>query len=351
MSGKYNPTMIHTIPEATIAQARNAEILEIARNNGYEPEKKGSQYWIRDPHHEDKTPSVALSVEKNAFFCHSCGACGDPIAFQQYLAGTAFPDAVRAIVGDSECHHSLPDVGKLAYRQIAEARRKKLEREKREAVALAGGKRESIIKESAWSPIEALAESPIRPVKKVDQWKQLLSVLYPDRDAVVWLGEFYDSGQPRHAAHFRAVADWLTLTDRPASRIAPATFLPGSYQRSGTAVATTPYIVVEADEAIGRKPVTDREVKLNRRSNYALLKWLRDETGLTLRAIIDTGNKSAHGWFEHPGEEQLSRLAMVAPGLGIDDLLSKPAQPVRLPNVPHEKHLGYYGSSLVYLAS
>jgi hypothetical protein len=47
----------------------------------------------------------------------------------------------------------------------------------------------------------------------------------------------------------------------------------------------------------------------------AIFKWLRDEVGLTLRAIVDTAGKSLHGWFDFPKEAVLDQLEIILPQL------------------------------------
>jgi hypothetical protein len=49
-----------------------------------------------------------------------------------------------------------------------------------------------------------------------------------------------------------------------------------------------------------------------------------------LRAIVDTGGKSLHGWFDFPNEPTLAELKLILPQLGCDPALFKPAQPCRL---------------------
>jgi hypothetical protein len=57
----------------------------------------------------------------------------------------------------------------------------------------------------------------------------------------------------------------------------------------------------------------------------------------SLRAVIHTGGKSAHGWFERPPPAHIEELKAIAPALGMDASVFSPAHPVRLPGVKHEK--------------
>jgi hypothetical protein len=63
----------------------------------------------------------------------------------------------------------------------------------------------------------------------------------------------------------------------------------------------------------------------------------RDEVGLRIVTIIDTGNKSLHAWAERPPADVLAQLVAMAPGLGIDaGALTHSAAPVRLPGCIHQ---------------
>ena len=70
-----------------------------------------------------------------------------------------------------------------------------------------------------------------------------------------------------------------------------------------------------------------------------MFKWMR--MFLRLRAILNTGNKSLHGWFDKPTLEQLEELQSILPALGFDRAMFTPSQPCRLagvvrPNSPHD---------------
>ena len=54
---------------------------------------------------------------------------------------------------------------------------------------------------------------------------------------------------------------------------------------------------------------------------------------LRLRAIVDTGGKSLHGWFEGPTPEQRTELKAILPEWGFDRAMFTPSQPWRLAGV------------------
>ncbi len=199
----------------------------------------------------------------------------------------------------------------------------------------------------SWDPVDIWHESGVILDGMEPDWHLLLSTLHPS-DAVLWTGSVHHSG-PGHERHFQP---WPALLEShpdgpPGPMTCPSTFHPGSCRRDAASLAASPYVVVEADEAIGYKPATPAERALNVARNLAILRWLRDEAGWNLRAIVHTGGKSCHGWFDRPPDPYLEELRAIAPALGIDAGVFSPTHPVRLPGVIHEKtgHL----SRLLYL--
>jgi len=60
--------------------------------------------------------------------------------------------------------------------------------------------------------------------------------------------------------------------------------------------------------------------------------------GRSLSAILWTGSKSLHIWFEMPPEDHVAALTESMATLGIDpSLIGKPEHPARLPGVIHKK--------------
>ena len=154
-------------------------------------------------------------------------------------------------------------------------------------------------------------------------------------EETLWMGGEKDSGQPRHAAHFRTREEWERESTLP-PRIAPGVFRPGSYSRSGENITAAPFIIIESDELIGRKPETQEERDENRKQCAALIAFMRDRFSLTLRAVIDTGGKSLHGWFDRPSQATLDALDAIAGGLAIDPpVVTRAHGPLRLPGCVH----------------
>ena len=61
----------------------------------------------------------------------------------------------------------------------------------------------------------------------------------------------------------------------------------------------------------------------------AVFNWMR--AFARLRAVLDTGGKSLHGWFDFPAEQELRELRVILPALGCDPALFTASQPCRLP--------------------
>jgi len=123
-------------------------------------------------------------------------------------------------------------------------------------------------------------------------------------DEVLWLGETkFDSGKPRHSENFKSCQYWLKKEKLP------------------------PRI----------------------RLSLALIYCLQSELNLTLRAVIDTGGKSLHGWFDRPSSQKIENLLSLCDGLKIDKSVvnQSATMAMRFVGCPHESTNGV--SRLLYL--
>lgn len=180
-----------------------------------------------------------------------------------------------------------------------------------------------------------LEESEIRiPHNLTEQAHLAARHLFHPKE-ILWMGEEPDSGQRHHAAHFRPREEWMKGTRLP-PRMAPATFRPGSISRGSTSITAAPFLIIESDDLIGRKPETPEERTENRRQCAALINFIRRRFNLILRAVIDTGGKSLHAWFERPSPATCTDLEYFADGFSIDrGVLTSPVNPLRLPGCIH----------------
>jgi hypothetical protein len=172
------------------------------------------------------------------------------------------------------------------------------------------------------------------------EWATFLGGLYR-RDDVVWIGGTCDTGASHHASHFLPIREWIKLKKPRGVLICPATFANGSFSRCEASINERPYLVLEGDavlpeiaaKAARSEPLTEVEKYANQAACGAVINWLRCKTSLVLRAVVDSGSKSLHGWFDMPSPDDLATLKRLLPSLGFDPATLRPAQPVRLPGV------------------
>ena len=153
------------------------------------------------------------------------------------------------------------------------------------------------------TPSELAWSSPNRleGVPEPQLWRVFLSTLYRPDD-VVWIGDKTDSGQPHHASNFRRVSEWLE--SEPAGRLVSlSTFKAGSVSRGNDSIDQHRFIVLESDSL----PISKQPAAINFCREFAKLK-----------AIVHSGNKSLHAWFERPADDVLDELKVILPALGID---------------------------------
>ena len=72
-------------------------------------EKKGKDYKCVCPFHDDHSPSMSISEEKQIYKCFSCGAAGNVFTFVQNYENVSFIEAVK-IVADKIGHHLSKDI-------------------------------------------------------------------------------------------------------------------------------------------------------------------------------------------------------------------------------------------------
>lgn len=153
-------------------------------------------------------------------------------------------------------------------------------------------------------------------------------------DEVLWCGEPFDTGGLRNCANFQPVEVAVKRYQRtgrlPSGQFTcPSVFNAGEIYRRNESVIRQPYLVLEGDRVGVEKVETAEERTLNRKNCSAVINWLSSIMKLVM--VVDSGNKSLHGWFVHPGQAKLEELKIVLPALGFDRATLKPSQPVRMP--------------------
>lgn len=196
---------------------------------------------------------------------------------------------------------------------------------------------QTILAEHDWPTSDIWESSPSRLLEDpAGDWRLLLQLFSPGD--VLWIGDVKDScpndaddrRKRECARHFRPVSEWLKESQAPGQFTCPSVFKSSVHSRSNENVAGTPFLVVESDI-------------LHKEQLGAVFYWAAQF--LRLRAIVDTGGKSLHGWFDRPTPEAERELKTILPELGCDPALFKPSQPCRLPGAKR----GDKVQSLLYL--
>ena len=194
--------------------------------------------------------------------------------------------------------------------------------------------RPCILEKYHW-PANAIAtESPVTIKLPVERQHRYVLDLFDDDDVLWCAPSVKCSGTYRHDRYFREAARWAWEYKCPGAFICPNTFEAGSYSRSDANIARRRFLVVESDS-------------LSRDQVGAVFKWMSACLGMVLRAVVDTGGRSLHGWFLYPSEGLLEKLRIILPVLGCDPAMFRPAQPCRMPGVVRETRRW---QELLYLA-
>ena len=160
--------------------------------------------------------------------------------------------------------------------------------------------------------------SPVRlPVTANGHFEYFLRHLWAANE-ILWMGQLFDSGKPRHSANFKRADQWLQLGKAPGPLTCPWVFIEGAISRCKEQAARRQFLVLESD-------------KLTQTETASVFWWLKEKMQLRLRAVIHSGNKSLHGWFDLPAKTQLNELEAALPHTGFDPKLFAPSQPCRLP--------------------
>lgn len=202
---------------------------------------------------------------------------------------------------------------KLKIKQAVE--QKKKEEELKE---WARKNKSEILKKYQWNMTNAFHESPRMGGDLATEAAYFISQLYSPED-IIWNGDVRDSGNSLlHRSNFKPMREWIESGTLKGNFTCPSTFKSGTYSRSNEQVLHRPYIVIESD-------------KLTQDETCSLYRWM--QKFMTLKAIVHSGGKSAHGWFDFPEEKIFNKLKIILPELGCDPALFKASQPVRMPGI------------------
>jgi hypothetical protein len=180
--------------------------------------------------------------------------------------------------------------------------------------ALARQNKDEVIERYRWERWMMLAESPFR-IPPQPEIQTLLHLSLFEPDDIIWSGQLNYTGKPWSVKNFRPRDNWVDRLAQLGPFVCPAVFKPGTWSRSDANVVARRYLVVESDT-------------LSKYHVGSIFRML--SINLTLRAIVDTGGKSLHGWFDYPDAVTVEQLKVILPELECDPKMFGASQPARL---------------------
>ncbi|WP_035601120.1 hypothetical protein [Haloferula sp. BvORR071] len=233
---------------------------------------------------------------------------------------------------------SLPqDLASLRARREEYSREQAKFRDRQQLQEDAREELRAILARHSWDFADVWHDSPQIPDGELVESdpRHFLATLFPP-EALLWTGAVYQSGGT-HAARWQSCATWQQVPKNEVGPlVTPAHWQPATDSRCASAVIAAPYTVLDFDGFGGVKPITAEQKQAHLRDSLAMIRWIREDLGWKLAAILWTGGKSLHAWFHTPPPEVLESLALTATELGIDaGLIGRPEHPCRLPGWRH----------------
>ncbi|BES85887.1 hypothetical protein PEC302110_39350 [Pectobacterium araliae] len=109
------------IPESELQHLKAAvSLVEVVRGQGRKVVKRGKDYAVLCPFHQENTPSCVISPEKNLYHCFGCDAGGSVLDWVMKTEGLSLPHAVdrlRGELGSVPVAAPLPPVSDIANEQ------------------------------------------------------------------------------------------------------------------------------------------------------------------------------------------------------------------------------------------
>ncbi|MFJ5436032.1 CHC2 zinc finger domain-containing protein [Pectobacterium sp. CHL-2024] len=113
------------IPESELQHLKAAvSLVEVVRGQGRKVVKRGKDVVVLCPFHQEKTPSMVISPDKNLYHCFGCDAGGSVIDWVMKTEGLSLPHAVdklRRELGSVPAAEPLPPVADIANEQEQQA--------------------------------------------------------------------------------------------------------------------------------------------------------------------------------------------------------------------------------------
>ncbi|TBU94782.1 DNA primase [Stutzerimonas kirkiae] len=90
------------IPVAELERLkREVSLVRLIQSQGHELKKRGKDWVMHCVFHEEKTPSLSISPEKNLYHCFGCGAAGSVLDWVMKTQGVSLPHAVQLLRNDA----------------------------------------------------------------------------------------------------------------------------------------------------------------------------------------------------------------------------------------------------------
>ncbi|MHC8304890.1 CHC2 zinc finger domain-containing protein [Pseudomonas sp. PB3P13] len=90
------------IPEAELERLkREVSLVRLIQSQGHELKKRGKDWVMHCVFHDESTPSLSVSEEKNLYHCFGCGAAGSVIDWVMKTQGVSLPHAVQLLRNDA----------------------------------------------------------------------------------------------------------------------------------------------------------------------------------------------------------------------------------------------------------
>jgi hypothetical protein len=197
-----------------------------------------------------------------------------------------------------------------------------------------------VIKATYPATVAALSEaSPVDCAEGLSESKNFLN-LFPE-GAILWCAPSVTcTGKPDAAIWWKTREQWLQDPPRePGSFICGSSFKPGTHSRAQKNVVEHVFVTIESDsfpEPGDTEEQAAKKLYQTKDEFCSLIRWLREGCGWHLVAAVDTGKRSLHGWFCHPGKDDLAVLKRYSKDLGLDGKFIEPSQPWRFPGVRRE---------------
>jgi hypothetical protein len=209
----------------------------------------------------------------------------------------------------------------IAIESKAEIRKRKIVEER----AHQAGARalDGILRDYSWTMAEIAEAGGMESWTPAEQTDTFLATMFMGYDHI-WAGMPWQSGVGQKAngktfdyrQNFKTIDDWRGIKNLAHEFISHCTFKPGSENRSNSNVQSMRYMVVESDE-------------LDVNQVGAVFNWMVSR-GAKLRAVVFSGRRSLHGWFDWESDNNTKELGAMLKGLKCDPSTLRASQPVRL---------------------